>query len=101
VVVTGVEAQALFNWLINCRSTVSNTGPHAGIPPTLLAPVAFTGATLTPLKVRIPLLLYYDSFKNKICFKIVYKYVTVDFKIFSQSATVYLMFIYTNKYNFY
>lgn len=56
VVVTGVEAQALFNWLINCRSTVSNTGPHAGIPPTLLAPVAFTGATLTPLKVRIRLL---------------------------------------------
>ncbi|XP_015378906.1 PREDICTED: protein downstream neighbor of son homolog [Diuraphis noxia] len=52
VVVTGVEAQALFNWLINCRSTVSNTGPHAGIPPTLLAPVAFSGSTLTPLKVR-------------------------------------------------
>ncbi|XP_050432346.1 protein downstream neighbor of son homolog [Adelges cooleyi] len=52
VCVTGVEAQALFNWLINCRSSVSNTGPHAGIPPTLLAPVAFTGATLTPLKVR-------------------------------------------------
>ncbi|VVC39625.1 Hypothetical protein CINCED_3A025647 [Cinara cedri] len=52
VLVTGVEAQALFNWLINCRSAVSNTGPHAGIPPTLLAPVAFTGATLTPLKVR-------------------------------------------------
>ncbi|XP_050542308.1 protein downstream neighbor of son homolog [Daktulosphaira vitifoliae] len=52
VCVTGVEAQALFNWLINCRSSISNTGPHAGIPPTLLAPVAFTGATLTPLKVR-------------------------------------------------
>lgn len=52
MVVTGVEAQALFNWLINCRSAVSNTGPHAGIPPTLLAPVAFSGATLTPLKVR-------------------------------------------------
>jgi hypothetical protein len=49
--VIGVEAQALFNWLINCRSSVSNTGPHAGIPPTLLAPVAFAGATLTPLKV--------------------------------------------------
>jgi len=55
VVVTGVEAQALFNWLINCRSSVSNTGPHAGIPPTLLAPVAFSGATLTPLKVSTPL----------------------------------------------
>lgn len=58
VVVTGVEAQALFNWLINCRSAVSNTGPHAGIPPTLLAPVAFTGATLTPLKVRITFVSY-------------------------------------------
>lgn len=97
MVVTGVEAQALFNWLINCRSTVSNTGPHAGIPPTLLAPVAFTGATLTPLKVKITsllLLLYYDSFKNKICFKIVYKYVVADFKIFSQLATVCIMLIY-------
>lgn len=93
MVVTGVEAQALFNWLINCRSTVSNTGPHAGIPPTLLAPVAFTGATLTPLKVRIPLLLYYDSFKNKICFKIVFNYVVADFKIFSQPA-VCIMLVY-------
>lgn len=54
---TGVEVQALFNWLINCRSAVSNTGPHAGIPPTLLAPVAFSGATLTPLKVRKKYLL--------------------------------------------
>lgn len=60
---TGVEAQALFNWLINCRSTVSNTGPHAGIPPTLLAPVAFTGATLTPLKVRIT----FDFYRNILC----------------------------------
>lgn len=94
MVVTGVEAQALFNWLINCRSTVSNTGPHAGIPPTLLAPVAFTGATLTPLKVKTPLLLYYDSFKNKPCFKIVYKCVTADFKIFSQPATICLMHTY-------
>lgn len=64
VVVTGVEAQALFNWLINCRSTVSNTGPHAGIPPTLLAPVAFTGATLTPFKVRITFMYHVYGYRQ-------------------------------------
>lgn len=63
---TGVEAQALFNWLINCRSAVSNTGPHAGIPPTLLAPVAFTGATLMPLKVRIQIFIYYNRLAQNV-----------------------------------
>lgn len=49
--VEGVEAQALFNFLLNCKSCTATTGPLAGIPPTLLSPVAFHGATLRPNKV--------------------------------------------------
>ncbi|XP_011314860.1 protein downstream neighbor of son homolog [Fopius arisanus] len=52
VFIKGVEAQALFNFLINCKSAVAVTGALAGVPPTLLAPIAFHGATLKPLKVR-------------------------------------------------
>lgn len=52
VFVRGVETQALFNFLINCKSAIAMTGALAGIPPTLLAPTAFHGATLKPLKVR-------------------------------------------------
>lgn len=51
IFVKGVDAQALFNFLINCKSAVAVTGALAGVPPTLLAPVAFHGATLKPLKV--------------------------------------------------
>nr|CAD7397066.1 unnamed protein product [Timema poppensis] len=52
IYVEGVEVQALFNFLMNCKSSVATSGFLAGIPPTLLAPVAFHGATLKPLKVR-------------------------------------------------
>ncbi|CAK9823978.1 Protein downstream neighbor of son homolog [Anthophora retusa] len=52
IFVKGIEAQALFNFLINCKSAITTTGPLAGIPPTLLAPVAFHGATLKPIKVK-------------------------------------------------
>lgn len=51
ILVEGVEAQALSNFLVNCKSCTATTGPLAGIPPTLLAPVAFHGATLRPNKV--------------------------------------------------
>jgi len=51
IYVEGVEAQALFNFLMNCKSSTATTGPLAGVPPTLLAPVAFHGATLKSLKV--------------------------------------------------
>lgn len=51
VFVEGVEAQALFNFLLNCKSAISTVGPLAGIPPTLLSPVAFRGAALQSLKV--------------------------------------------------
>lgn len=46
------ETQALFNFLLNSRACVCPTGPLAGVPPTLLAPVAFHGASLRSLKVR-------------------------------------------------
>jgi hypothetical protein len=36
---------------MNCKSSTATTGPLAGVPPTLLAPVAFHGATLKSLKV--------------------------------------------------
>ncbi|KZC06877.1 Protein downstream neighbor of son like protein [Dufourea novaeangliae] len=52
IFVKGVEAQGLFNFLINCKSAITTTGPLAGVPPTLLAPVAFYGATLKPIKVK-------------------------------------------------
>ena len=53
IFVIGVEAQALFNFLINCKSATTTVGIMAGIPPTLLAPVAFNGATLKSLKVNV------------------------------------------------
>lgn len=52
IMVEGIEAQALFNFLLNCKSCTATTGPLAGVPPTLLAPVAFHGATLRPNKVN-------------------------------------------------
>lgn len=51
VFVKGVEVQALFNFLLNCKSATATTGALAGVPPTLLAPTAFHGASLKPLKV--------------------------------------------------
>lgn len=59
VFVKGVEAQALFNLLINCKSAITITGALAGVPPTLLAPTAFHGATLKPLKVPIAYIFLY------------------------------------------
>ncbi|KAL1131471.1 hypothetical protein AAG570_011088 [Ranatra chinensis] len=52
IYIEGCEAQALFNFLINCKSITPTTGMLSGVPPTLIAPVAFVGATLHTLKVR-------------------------------------------------
>lgn len=52
IFVMGVETQALFNFIMNCKTLTTTTGPLAHIPPTLLSPVAFHGAALKPLKVR-------------------------------------------------
>ncbi|XP_065170496.1 protein downstream neighbor of son homolog [Atheta coriaria] len=52
ILIQGVEVQGFYSFLVHCKSAVSPTGLFAGIPPTLLAPVAFHGAALTPLQVR-------------------------------------------------
>ncbi|KAL8573574.1 hypothetical protein ACOMHN_047844 [Nucella lapillus] len=40
------SVQALYNYLINSRQLTAITGQQAGIPPTLIAPTPFQGATL-------------------------------------------------------
>lgn len=52
VCVKGSHTFTLINFLINCKSLVAAAGSQAGLPPTLLAPVAFRGATMRTLKVR-------------------------------------------------
>lgn len=52
VVVSGSHLHAFVNFLLTSKTTVATTGALAGVPPTLLAPVAFEGASLKSLKVR-------------------------------------------------
>ncbi|XP_051284373.1 protein downstream neighbor of son homolog isoform X2 [Dicentrarchus labrax] len=52
VCVEGSHTFTLINFLINCKSLVAAAGSQAGLPPTLLAPVAFRGATMHTLKAR-------------------------------------------------
>ncbi|XP_062866869.1 LOW QUALITY PROTEIN: protein downstream neighbor of son homolog [Trichomycterus rosablanca] len=52
VLVEGSNTFTLINFLINCKSLVAAAGSQAGLPPTLLAPSAFRGATLHTLKAR-------------------------------------------------
>ncbi|XP_077198738.1 protein downstream neighbor of Son [Paroedura picta] len=52
VLVQGANTFTLLNFLMNCKSLVASAGPQAGIPPTLLSPVAFRGATMQTLKAR-------------------------------------------------
>lgn len=52
LLIEGVECQALFNFLLNAKSTTTKVGRLAGIPPTLFAPVAFPGATLRNNQIR-------------------------------------------------
>lgn len=49
--VKGTNTLTLLNFLINCKSLVASAGAQAGLPPTLLSPVAFRGATMQMLKV--------------------------------------------------
>ena len=55
VQVEGAHTFTLINFLINCKSLVAAAGSQAGLPPTLLAPTAFRGATMQTLKVMGPL----------------------------------------------
>ncbi|XP_045904624.1 protein downstream neighbor of son homolog [Micropterus dolomieu] len=50
--VEGSHTFTLINFLINCRSVVASAGSQAGLPPTLLAPIAFRGAAMHTLKAR-------------------------------------------------
>ncbi|XP_075053305.1 protein downstream neighbor of Son isoform X2 [Mixophyes fleayi] len=50
VLVKGTNTFTLLNFLINCKSVVAAAGPQAGLPPTLLSPSAFRGATMHTLK---------------------------------------------------
>lgn len=50
--IEGVECQAFFNYLLHSKNTITKTGRLAGVPPTLLAPVAFPGATLRTVQTR-------------------------------------------------
>uniref|UniRef100_A0A3Q4AF70 Uncharacterized protein n=1 Tax=Mola mola TaxID=94237 RepID=A0A3Q4AF70_MOLML len=52
VCVEGSHTFTLINFLINCKSLVAAAGSQAGLPPTLLAPVAFRGAAMQMLKAR-------------------------------------------------
>ncbi|NWV05575.1 DONS protein, partial [Ptilonorhynchus violaceus] len=52
VLVRGTNTFTLLNFLISCRSLVAVAGPQAGLPPTLLSPVAFRGGTMQTLKAR-------------------------------------------------
>ncbi|XP_055625634.1 protein downstream neighbor of son homolog [Toxorhynchites rutilus septentrionalis] len=52
VLIEGIECQAFFNFLLNAKSTTTRVGRLAGVPPTLLAPTAFVGATLQTLTTR-------------------------------------------------
>lgn len=52
VLIEGADCQAFFNFLLNAKSTVPKVGRLAGIPPTLLSPVAFIGGTLRKQTTR-------------------------------------------------
>lgn len=52
IYVEDCSVQALFNFLLNSKTCTSATGILAGVPPTLLSPVAFLGASLQSLKVQ-------------------------------------------------
>ncbi|XP_054882026.1 protein downstream neighbor of son homolog isoform X2 [Poeciliopsis prolifica] len=52
VCVEGSHSFNLINFLINWKSVVAAAGSQTGLPPTLLAPTAFRGATMNVLKSR-------------------------------------------------
>ncbi|PWA32265.1 hypothetical protein CCH79_00013137 [Gambusia affinis] len=52
VCVEGSHSFNLINFLINWKSVVAAAGSQTGLPPTLLAPTAFRGATMNVLKGR-------------------------------------------------
>jgi len=62
VSIAGTNTLAFFNFLINSKSfLVATAGPYAGIPPTILSPAAFHGATLKNFKVKSQIVNFYES----------------------------------------
>ncbi len=51
ILIEGGEVQALFNFLLNSKFIISQTGCLTGVPPTLISPKCFIGATLQKIKV--------------------------------------------------
>ncbi len=51
VAVKGSEFKSLVNFILNNKTLIVRDGRFTGIPPTLLAPKPFLGATMTALKV--------------------------------------------------
>uniref|UniRef100_A0A1B0FEI6 Uncharacterized protein n=1 Tax=Glossina morsitans morsitans TaxID=37546 RepID=A0A1B0FEI6_GLOMM len=50
--IEGAECQGFFSFLLNAKSTIGTVGRLAGVPPILLAPVAFPKATMQYLNTR-------------------------------------------------
>jgi len=44
--------QLLYNYLLNCPSSISSSGQQANISPTILSPVPFVNSSLKCLKFR-------------------------------------------------
>jgi len=67
--ISGSDTLSFFNFLINSKSIlISNVGPYAGLPPTILSPVAFHGATLKSLQVKsllhVDFIHFFFNFSN-------------------------------------
>ncbi|XP_017848913.1 protein downstream neighbor of son homolog [Drosophila busckii] len=52
LLIEGVECQGFFSYILNAKSTITSVGRLAGVPPTLLSPVAFPKATMQHLVPR-------------------------------------------------
>lgn len=52
ILIEGIEVQGFYNFLINCKTITASIGHLAGIPPTLLSPIAFEGGSLNSLKIK-------------------------------------------------
>lgn len=52
LLIEGVECQGFFSFLLNAKSTITSVGRLAGVPPTLLSPVAFPKASMQHLNAR-------------------------------------------------
>lgn len=52
ILIKGRDTNLLLTWLSNTEVIIPTTGQLTGIPPTLLSPIAFSGASLYPLKLK-------------------------------------------------